>query len=608
VDKSPRNNTSERIDEVERLLNVLPQRLQEAIIDSTDIVSVVEIVLDLGRVPVARVSNKFGIKAAVMGKGNDVKLSKEPVTRAEIQWIVDNCTEFGLDNRSGIDGTLHRISAIRNRAGVPVGITCRVGEAVSGSAEMVRDIVLEGKSVLLLGRPGIGKTTVIREISRMLADDALKRVMIVDTSNEIGGDGDIPHPGVGRARRLQVPTPADQHRVMIEAVENHMPDTIVIDEIGTQEECLAARSIAQRGVQLIATAHGNVLENIMKNPSLSDLVGGISSVTLGDQESRRRGVQKSVLERISPPTFDVVLEMIDRSQWNFHLDVAWAVDEILQGRDPDPEMREMDLQGKARMSRSGAISMRETLIGSKNILFGSKERVASPTTVTSPQGEDATPVLEPKKAVALKKRTNERKGNGEFNGLNFYIEGIEDSILDEITKDFKRDDRIRLSQELDGAHAIFCTRSALKTNASLKEIAKYSRIPLFLVKSGSKNGIKKGMQKLLGQHMLPVRLLQSEGKEAGISSSIKATGGILECKAVVDEIVVKKHTPVELVPKDEETLLRLTAMAEGLGLSCTIVGRHEDGTLRIRVMPKGYSDPSPESMGSISKSCSVEFW
>ncbi|PSC75743.1 nucleic acid-binding [Micractinium conductrix] len=320
--------------EVLKLVGLLPPSVRGKLEQHPELPLLLEVVMDLGRPPLARFPS------------GDLRLAEGPVSPEDLQYAVDQVGNFGGDNRAGIDKTLHRISCIRNRAGRVVGLTCRVGRAIAGSAAMVADLARSGKSILLLGRPGVGKTTAIREISRLLADECQRRVVIVDTSNEIGGDGDIPHPGIGRARRMQVPHPEQQHRVMIEAVENHMPEVIVIDEIGTEAECLAARTIAQRGVQLVATAHGNELENLLKNPSLSDLVGGISSVTLGDDEAKRRGVQKSVLERQSPPTFDACVEMASREQWRVHLDVAWAVDMLLTGREAGAEVRERDETGK----------------------------------------------------------------------------------------------------------------------------------------------------------------------------------------------------------------------------------------------------------------------
>jgi stage III sporulation protein SpoIIIAA len=261
---------------------------------------------------------------------------------------VERIGRFGGDNRAGIGRTLHRISAIRNRRGEVVGLTCRVGRAVRGTVALIRDVVEQGRSILILGRPGVGKTTLLREAARVLADELGKRVVVVDTSNEIAGDGDVPHPGIGRARRMQVARPAEQHSVMIEAVENHMPEVIVIDEIGTELEAAAARTIAERGVQLVGTAHGRTLDNLLVNPTLADLVGGVQAVTLGDEEARRRGTQKTVLERKAPPTFDVLVEQESWQCLALHKDVAEAVDDILRGQAPMVEMRERDDQDHVR--------------------------------------------------------------------------------------------------------------------------------------------------------------------------------------------------------------------------------------------------------------------
>jgi stage III sporulation protein SpoIIIAA len=273
-------------------------------------------------------------------------LADRTVTAADLEHVANNVGQFGDDNRAGIERTLHRVSAIRNRSGRITGLTMRVGRAVTGTGEIIRDIVVSGQSILLLGRPGIGKTTMLRECARLLADELRKRVVIVDTSNEIGGDGDIPHPGIGRARRMQVKTPLLQHAVMIEAVENHMPEVIVIDEIGTELEAGAARTIAERGVQLIATAHGQTLENLLINPTLNDLLGGIQSVTLSDEEARRRGTQKSVLERKAPPTFDVLVEIQDRDRVAIHMPLAEVVDTALRGPLLSPKIRMRTREGR----------------------------------------------------------------------------------------------------------------------------------------------------------------------------------------------------------------------------------------------------------------------
>ncbi|MFO7532417.1 MAG: R3H domain-containing nucleic acid-binding protein [Candidatus Limnocylindrales bacterium] len=327
----------EATDDLEALLDALPPQIGARMRSLEKVNSVIEVVMDLGRKPEAR----FG------GGGEEVLLDRE-IGPEDIQYVVEHVGSFGEDNRAGIERTLHRISAIRNRNGKIVGLTCRVGRAVFGTIEIVDDLVESGQSILIMGRPGIGKTTMLREAARVLADDLDKRVVIVDTSNEIAGDGDIPHPGIGRARRMQVRTPDLQHAVMIEAVENHMPEVIVIDEIGTELEAVAARTIAERGVQLIGTAHGNNLDNLMMNPTLSDLIGGIQTVTLGDDEARRRRTQKSVLERKAPPTFDVVVEIQDRDRVAVHADVAETIDAILRGDALAPEMRWRDEGGVHR--------------------------------------------------------------------------------------------------------------------------------------------------------------------------------------------------------------------------------------------------------------------
>src|SRR5512146_22547 len=322
-------------DDLSLLMAALPPRVRAAIEErGTD--QLLEVVLDLGRLPEARYPN------AAYDLGSD------PVTAEDIAYVVKRVGQFGGDNRAGIERTLHRISAIRNRRGEVVGLTCRVGRAVRGTVALIRDVVEAGQSILILGRPGVGKTTLLREAARVLADELGKRVVVVDTSNEIAGDGDIPHPGIGRARRMQVTRPAEQHQVMIEAVENHMPEVIIIDEIGTELEAAAARTIAERGVQLVGTAHGRTLGNLLLNPTLADLVGGTQTVTLGDEEARRRGTQKTVVERKAPPTFDVLVEQRSWREVIVIPDVASAVDDILRGHPLFAERRVLDDQGNVR--------------------------------------------------------------------------------------------------------------------------------------------------------------------------------------------------------------------------------------------------------------------
>jgi len=326
-------------DDLDALLNILPPHICQPVSQQPDLHDLIEVVLDLGRTPEVRFPNR------------EMVLAPKEVDELDLDYVVSRIGSFGDDNRAGIPRTLHRISAIRNRKGRIVGLTCRVGRAVFGTIKIIDDLIQTGKSVLLLGRPGVGKTTMLREVARVLADDLKKRVVIVDTSNEIAGDGDIPHPAIGHARRMQVTTPTLQHAVMIEAVENHMPEVIVIDEIGTELEAQAARTIAERGVQLVGTAHGNTLENLMMNPTLADLIGGIQSVTLGDEEARRRGTQKSILERTQPPTFDIVVEIQDRDRVAIHPDVAAAVDALLRGQLTTVETRWLDKSGRVKVER-----------------------------------------------------------------------------------------------------------------------------------------------------------------------------------------------------------------------------------------------------------------
>ena len=326
-------------EELDLVLNVLPPGVANILHARDDLDQLLEVVLDLGRLPEARFVS------------GDADLDQSPVTVDDLENVIERVGDFGEDNRAGIERTLHRISAIRNRRGEVIGITCRVGRAVFGTIKIIEDLAFSGKNILLLGRPGVGKTTMLREMARVLSQEAKKRVIIVDTSNEIAGAGDVPHSAIGRSRRMQVPSPSRQHGIMIEAVENHMPETIVIDEMGTEQEASAARTIAERGVQLIATAHGNTLDNLIMNPTLSDLVGGIQTVTLGDQEARYRGTQKSVLERKGPPTFDVVVEIQGWDRLAVHDNVAQVVDQWLRGFPIAPEIRSLNEDGEVIRSQ-----------------------------------------------------------------------------------------------------------------------------------------------------------------------------------------------------------------------------------------------------------------
>jgi stage III sporulation protein SpoIIIAA len=345
VDKSSKQ---QRVtDNLAQLLEVLPPIIRQHLEKSDNLEELLEIVLDLGRVPEARYPDRV------------IELGDVGITGEDIEYVVNRVGAFGKDNRAGMERTLHRISAIRNRVGRIVGLTCRIGRAVYGTIDIIQDVVESGQSILMLGRPGRGKTTKLREVARVLSDELKKRVVIVDTSNEIAGDGDIPHPAIGRARRMQVGEPSLQHAVMIEAVENHMPEVIVIDEIGTEQETFAARTIAERGVQLVGTAHGNSLENLLMNPTLSDLVGGIQAVTLSDEEAKRRGTQKTVLERKAPPTFDIIIEIIEVDKLAIHHDVTQTVDRLLRGQQPRPEIRVRNPEGEIEVLQRSDAPIRE---------------------------------------------------------------------------------------------------------------------------------------------------------------------------------------------------------------------------------------------------------
>lgn len=363
--------TQHRItDDLEALLDILPSNIRHAVEKANDSEHLLEIVIDLGRIPTARFVD------------GEITLLEKEVTRAEIDHITERIGVFDADNRAGMERTLHRISAIRNRLGVIVGLTCRVGRAVYGTVDIIQDLIESGKSVLILGRPGVGKTTLLREAARILAET--KRVVIVDTSNEIGGDGDVPHPAVGKARRMQVREPMLQHEVMIEAVENHNPEVIVIDEIGRELEALAARTIAERGVQLIGTAHGQTLDNLLLNPTLSDLVGGIEAVTLSDEEARRRGTQKTVLERRAPPTFDVLIEIQTRDRFTVHQDIMTSVDALLRDTPIPPEVRTREESGEIRIEKAAPAPKSRSEAPMKTPLRTRRQPVSISSEVKSP--------------------------------------------------------------------------------------------------------------------------------------------------------------------------------------------------------------------------------
>jgi len=417
--------------ELDALLDVLPPHIRELIYQQPDCSELLEVVLDLGRLPEIRFPHQ------------DLILNSREVDQSDIEYIISRVGEFSGDNRAGIERTLHRISAIRSRNGRIIGMTCRVGRAVFGTVKMIQDLIESGKSVLLLGRPGVGKTTMLREVARVLADDFQKRVVVIDTSNEIAGDGDIPHPSIGHARRMQVATPDKQHAVMIEAVENHMPEVIIIDEIGTELETQAARTIAERGVQLVGTAHGNTLENLIMNPTLSDLIGGIQTVTLSDEEAKRRHTQKSVLERKAPPTFDVVVEIMDYYKVTVHPDITDDIDAILHQQPIQAELRWMDKEG--------------------NVI---KKKVTSPS------------ALENNRELAMGKvREQEEKP------LRFYLFGINRSRVQQAAKEEQKD--LKIVADLKQADLFLTTQGYYRRKAQKIRDAEALGIPVYVLRNNN---------------------------------------------------------------------------------------------------------------------------
>ena len=520
--------------DLDKLVEILPDRIREHI-DYAKMDDVIEIVLDIGRPPEIRHSD---------GKIEYIDTSE--ITYEDITHITSRVQEFTSDNRSGIPGTLHRISAIRNRQGKVVGLTCRIGRVVTGTISCIKDICLQNKSILFLGRPGVGKTTKLREISRLVADELGKRVVIVDTSNEIAGDGDTPHPAVGHARRMQVRQPEFQKDVMIEAVENHTPEVIVVDEIGTEAEAQAARTIAERGVMLIATAHGNSLESLIKNPTLSDLVGGIQSVTLGDDEAKRRSSQKTVLEREKQPTFDIVIEILDRNTLAVYKDTAEAVDYILRGWPIRPEIRRVDKVYNFASTQAPAVEKEPTVIDKINAL---DNKIEHPESL--------------KFSFSRQKYVDEVK---KFKKI--YLYAVSRSIAEKVIE--RLDLNAEVTRNLDDADIVIAHKNFVKGGAKVLSTAEEKRLQIFYVKTNSMAQIQKVIKEALD-------IAEINERQTFYDITEKALD---EAKSAIEKILAGADD-IELKPQNQHIRKLQHELVEQHNLESKSIGEGDSRHLRI---------------------------
>ena len=562
--------TTQRItDDLDRLLAVLPESVRRALEPAEAREQLLEVVLDLGRVPEARYP------------GRAVALGEAVVERADLEAVVQQLGAFGGDNRAGIERTLHRISAIRNRTGAVVGLTCRVGRAVFGTVAMVRDLMDSGQSLLLMGRPGVGKTTALREIARVLADELEKRVVVIDTSNEIAGDGDIPHPAIGRARRMQVARPELQHQVMIEAVENHMPEVIVIDEIGTELEAQAARTIAERGVMLVATAHGNELANLVKNPTLSDLVGGIESVTLGDEEARRRRTQKTVLERAAEPTFPLAVEMHSRHRWLVHRDVARTVDLLLRGQLPRPQVRELDGDGRLHLRETPQPQPPgQPPSPSRHTPVRPRSAPLAPVPLPDLEGGQDEPADSADAPDPTAPISDQRP-------LQLCISGVSQVLLEQAIR--SRRLPVQAVEAVEEADAVLAVRQQLGRAPELRRRAQDAGVPILVIKADTLPQIQRGLERLLQRQganraagsEAPADEHDAEGSDHQTSATDDALAALEECRLAVEQLVLPQGQPVELLPRSEAVRQMQADLAARYQLESAVFGSGRQQRLRI---------------------------
>lgn len=520
--------------DLEKLVEILPQRIRQHL-SYEKMEDVIEIVLDIGRPPEIRHAD---------GKIEYIDVAN--VDYEDISYITSHVQEFTSDNRSGIPGTLHRISAIRNRQGKIVGLTCRIGRVVTGTISCIKDFCLQNKSILFLGRPGVGKTTKLREIARLMADELKKRVVIVDTSNEIAGDGDTPHPAVGHARRMQVRQPEYQKDIMIEAVENHTPEVIVVDEIGTEAEAQAARTIAERGVMLIATAHGNSLESLIKNPTLSDLVGGIQSVTLGDDEAKRRSSQKTVLEREKQPTFDIVIEILDRNTLAVYKDTSEAVDYILRGWPIRPELRKVDKAYEFSQAPTPVPARVPNVIDKINAL---DNKIEHPESL--------------KFSFSRQKYVEEVK---KFKKI--YLYAVSRSIAEKVIE--RLDLNAEITRNLDDADIVIAHKNFIKGGAKVLSTAEENRIQIFYVKTNSMAQIQKVIKEALDIEELNEKQSFYDITERALD----------EAKAAIEKVLAGAKD-IELTPQNQQIRKLQHELVEQHNLASKSVGEGENRHLRI---------------------------
>ncbi|KAH0775716.1 hypothetical protein KY290_007127 [Solanum tuberosum] len=648
---SPSTSSSgdEVVSDLDLFLELVPLRMRNELFMHQEIGKLVEVVMDLGRKPLARFPS------------GDWIISEQPVMLEDLHHAISKVGDFSDDNRSGIDSSLHRISAIRNRKMQIIGLTCRVGRAVSGSAEIIRDLIEGGGSILVIGPPGVGKTTLIREIARMLADDQKKRVVIVDTSNEIGGDGDVPHSGIGCARRMQVPNVNLQHNVMIEAVENHMPQTIIIDEIGTELEALAASTIAQRGVQLVGTAHGSTIESIVKNPSLQMLVGGIESVTLGDEEARKRKVQKTILERKGPPTFTCAVEMISRTQCRVHHRLDLTVDALLAGKSPLFEIRGLESEAE-NLIESSPFTLEDDVndfelidkVEKKDKMESDREYVKKKPKVESDMEyvkkkdkvefdmeyvKKKVKVESDREYVKKKDKeeyvsysmqsSNDKKikfeseeedddhPNSKKSGTSGYASKrtspvyvytykIQEADLLQVATVMGLEEELEVTDDIGIADAILASSAEMKQNPWIRSVAKFHQVPVFVVKSNTMAQMVKAIRMILGMDSIHSKQPLKDSSDIEIEDdapkrrpTLEEIDALEEVRLAIEYIVIPGGEAVELLPRRSEIVAQQLKLVESYQLAAENSGTESNP--RLQILPqKLYRKTSVKTLRSSS--------